>query len=139
MNSPLAAVGTLLVNPQGEILLGKRSNTHAPFWALPGGKMALGETFEQTASRELFEETAISIQHWQLIGLTNNIATYRSEGLHFIVAILTATNVTQQPKLCEPHRCKQWQWFKPSQLPEPLFEGTEQAIYNWLSRQFYQS
>ncbi|MDN6109542.1 MAG: NUDIX domain-containing protein, partial [Enterobacterales bacterium] len=42
-------VGVIIANPQGQILLGKRCGSHAPFWSIPGGHLEEGETFEQAA------------------------------------------------------------------------------------------
>lgn len=43
-------------------------------WALPGGKMDVGETFVQTGVRELFEETGVRVRAVQCrpIGLYDN-------------------------------------------------------------------
>jgi 8-oxo-dGTP diphosphatase len=39
----VAGVGVIIVNEQGEILLGKRCGKHAPFWSIPGGHLDAGE------------------------------------------------------------------------------------------------
>lgn len=101
--------------------------------------MEIGESFEQAAIREIYEETGISLLSCQLIGLTNNLDTYQKEGIHYVAAILLSGPVNQIPKRCEPNRCKKWQWFSPSQLPSPLFEGSQHAITNWIAQKFYTS
>ena len=52
----LSAVALLVVN-EGELLLQKRTDNN--LWGLPGGYMEPGETPEQSAERELFEETSL--------------------------------------------------------------------------------
>lgn len=136
--TPMIGIGAIIINTQGQFLLGKRCSSHAPYWALPGGKMELGETFEQTAQREVKEETAIDITYWQVIGLTNNLTTYHDEGVHYASVILTCAPTHQQPQLCEPDKCECWIWTTANALPEPLFEGTRQAIINWQAGLFYQ-
>jgi 8-oxo-dGTP diphosphatase len=42
-------------------------------WDLPGGHLALGETFEQCLSREIAEETSFSITPGPLLGLNQAI------------------------------------------------------------------
>jgi len=39
------------------------------YWSLPGGKVENGETVEQTASREVLEETGLTVQLLGLIGV----------------------------------------------------------------------
>ena len=73
--SVVVGVGVIIINQQGEVLLGKRSSQHAPYWSIPGGHMEAGESFEQAAQREIFEETGLNINEMKVIGLCNNPAT----------------------------------------------------------------
>lgn len=53
----MAAAAVIVVNHDGQILLQHRSDNDC--WGLPGGSMELGESFEETARRELLEETGL--------------------------------------------------------------------------------
>lgn len=58
---PEVAVGALIIK-NNKVLLIKRDQPPAKNqWAVPGGKVSLGETLQQAAVREIFEETGISI------------------------------------------------------------------------------
>ena len=50
---PRVGVGVILINGQGQVLLGKRKGSHAPYWSIAGGHLELGETFESAAIREV--------------------------------------------------------------------------------------
>lgn len=64
---PFMQTGAALIvrNENGEILLQKRSDNKK--WGLPGGCKDLGERLEDTAVRELFEETGIKLEVEDLI------------------------------------------------------------------------
>ncbi len=49
----------IIVNPEGQILLQSRADRDK--WGLPGGCQELGERFEQTAIREIKEETNLDV------------------------------------------------------------------------------
>lgn len=51
----MAGAAVLLINEKNELLLQLRQDNNC--WGLAGGALELGETLEQTAMRELFEET----------------------------------------------------------------------------------
>lgn len=39
--------------------------------------------------------------------------------------------------LMEPDKCSGWQWCDPSDLPQPHFEASRQAIACYLEKKFY--
>jgi 8-oxo-dGTP pyrophosphatase MutT (NUDIX family) len=66
-NSLVPACGTLAVDAQGRILVQRRRDTGQ--WALPMGKMELGETPSQCAIRETEEETGVLVEVAGVLGI----------------------------------------------------------------------
>lgn len=66
---PLILVGavTVIMDNEQRILLQKRKSTSYGMWGLPGGLMELGESTEDTARREVLEETGLTIGKLNLI------------------------------------------------------------------------
>jgi ADP-ribose pyrophosphatase len=86
------SVTVLPVNEKGEILLIRAFSYPGNkwHWELPGGGSNGGDDFVKASKRELLEETGISAEKWQQIGLTrplDGIATER-------MAVLIAENLT---------------------------------------------
>ena len=52
---------------EGRILLQKRADDHT--WCVPGGSMELGETPEQAARREAFEETGLVLSELEFFNI----------------------------------------------------------------------
>ena len=76
-NTLVPACGTLVVDDAGRILMQKRRDTGQ--WALPMGKMELGETPTECAIRETEEETGIRVEILSLVGIfsePNHIVAY---------------------------------------------------------------
>jgi ADP-ribose pyrophosphatase YjhB (NUDIX family) len=66
---PLILVGSvvIIINDKNQILLQRRVDRNK--WGLPGGLMELGESTEDTARREVFEETGLSLGDLHLIDI----------------------------------------------------------------------
>ena len=66
-HTPLIGVGatTLVFNDRKELLLNLRTDTNT--WGIPGGSMELYESIEETAIRELKEETGIHADELELV------------------------------------------------------------------------
>lgn len=65
---------TLVFNSKNELLLNLRSDTDT--WGIPGGSMELFETIEETAIRELKEETGINANDLELLDVLSSKEYY---------------------------------------------------------------
>lgn len=134
---PRVGLGIVIENEKGQVLVGKRKSSHAPYWSIPGGSLELGETFEQGAVREVLEEFGIRVANPQVIAVTNNLETYRSEGVHFISVILLVKKFEGKPMILEPEKCEDIMWVDPKNLPIPHFDASKLAIECYLNDKVY--
>lgn len=63
----LCAAGVIVTDSNNKILLIKRSDDGN--WCIPGGVMDVGESIEETAKREVLEETNINIEEMKLLNV----------------------------------------------------------------------
>ncbi|MBY0597933.1 NUDIX hydrolase [Bacillus bingmayongensis] len=67
--------GGCVCNEKGEVLLQKRGDNEG--WGFPGGAMEIGESAEETAIREIREETGYMVEVDEFIGVyTKYFQTY---------------------------------------------------------------
>jgi 8-oxo-dGTP diphosphatase len=72
-DSPLVGVGAVIVE-DGRVLLVKRG--HPPLageWSIPGGVLEIGETLREAAVREASEETCLTVEPSDLLGVYDRI------------------------------------------------------------------
>ena len=118
-NRPLPKVGIgVIIEKNGKVLLGKRKSVHGDgHYALPGGHLELGESWEECARREVLEETGLSLDSVEFFEVTNDIF---GNDKHYIT-IFMKTTTSGDPKNLEPHKCESWNWYEWDNLPEPAF------------------
>ncbi len=66
-NSLVPAAGILAVDDEGRLLLQRRRDTGQ--WAIPMGRMELGETPTECAVRETLEETGVTVEPTGFLGI----------------------------------------------------------------------
>jgi 8-oxo-dGTP pyrophosphatase MutT (NUDIX family) len=92
---PLILPGSvvIIVNEDGEILLQERNEGG---WGLPGGLMNLGESFLDTAKREVLEETGLYIDNLLLLEVLSGSEYYyknpNGDELYSITAVYKTTD-----------------------------------------------
>lgn len=134
---PHLGIGVIILNPAGQVLIGKREGSHAPYFSIPGGYLEPGESFEAAAIREVKEETGLDIVNPIVVGISNNLETCKAEGVHVVSVFLLAKEFSGTLTLMEPDKCSGWQWCDPADLPEPHFEASRIAISCYLEGKFY--
>ncbi|MBO4211576.1 MAG: NUDIX hydrolase [Oscillospiraceae bacterium] len=130
----LTAGATVLVLRDHKLLLNLRSDTNT--WGIPGGGLELGETLEQTAARELWEETKLRAEGFTLLHLFSGEDFYfrypNGDELYSVVALYRAENVSGEPRINDAESRK-LKFFGLDALP-PL-ESRAEKIINWLLEQ----
>ena len=112
----IARGGTLLV------LRRAPSMSYKPgAWDLPGGHLAVGESFEECLAREIEEETGLTIATPRLLGIHNSAGPY----LQAIFACAIASRA--HDIRLRPYEHVEARWVAPSELHQleliPYFEG----------------
>ncbi|KAL1737777.1 NUDIX hydrolase domain-like protein [Schizophyllum fasciatum] len=119
-------VGVFVVNESGQIIIGRRRGSHgAGTYALPGGHLEYGESFESCAAREVLEETGLAIADITFLSATNDVMA--AEEKHYVTTFVRGRVVDTQkePKVgihranfavLEPEKCDGWEWVTWDQL-----------------------
>ncbi len=137
MNRPKVGIGVIIQNGDNEILIGKRKGSHSPYFSIPGGHLEKGETFEEAAIKEVYEETGLKIGNPKVICVTNNLRTYVEEGEHYISIGLFTKEYEGGLEVKEPDKCESWEWYPMDKIPRPHFDASEFVIECFMENHFY--
>jgi len=94
---PLIAIGATVIvyNAKNEILLNRRSDTGTR--GIPGGAMEPGEAAEETARRELYEETGLEAEGFRLITVLSGPEYFfiypNGDQMHTVIILFEAVRV----------------------------------------------
>jgi 8-oxo-dGTP pyrophosphatase MutT (NUDIX family) len=101
----LAGSVTVVMDDYNRILLQKRKSTSYGMWGLPGGLMELGESTEETARREVYEETGLIIGKLNLIdvfsGADNFLKVPNGDECYFVTVAYYTREVKGEIKIDE--------------------------------------
>jgi 8-oxo-dGTP diphosphatase len=130
-------IGILIFNEEGKILIGQRRGAYGEDeYSIPGGKLDVGETFEEAAIREVQEETSLTIDQVQVISISNNLSVDKYQD-QWVTVHLKTDQFRGQPKVTEETKCNGWQWCDLVEIPEPQFEMSREAIKCYQKNKFY--
>lgn len=130
-HSPIltAGVGLFVFNENNEVLMQLRTDYN--LWGFPGGAMELGESYEETAKRELKEETNLEIEDLKMIKVLSGKDTYREypngDKLYDITAIFVVLSYKGNLKINDGES-KQLGWFNIDNIPENITDHTKNYI-----------
>ena len=113
-----AGATTLVFNSNKELLLNLRTDTNT--WGIPGGSMELYETIEETAIRELKEETGITAETLELVAVLSGKDYYfeypNGDKMCTVIVLFKVMNYNGTLKISD-NESKSLQFFPLTNLP----------------------
>ncbi|KAJ1386682.1 NUDIX hydrolase domain [Sesbania bispinosa] len=130
---PRVAVVVFLLKGRSVLLGRRRSSVGNSTFALPGGHLEFGESFEECAVREVKEETGLEIGKAEFLTVTNNVMLEQPKKCHYVTIFMRAVladdaQEKQVPQNLEPDKCDGWDWYDWAHLPHPLFGPLDKMV-----------
>lgn len=72
-NQPLVGVGTIIIEGDRVVLVKRGHPPLAGEWSIPGGVLEVGETLREAAVREALEETGLTVEPADLLGVYDRV------------------------------------------------------------------
>jgi 8-oxo-dGTP pyrophosphatase MutT (NUDIX family) len=133
---PLILVGSLVImkDEKGRILLQQRKHPYG-FWGLPGGLMELGESTEETARREVWEETGLILGNLKMIdvvsGADNFIKAPNGDEFYMVTVVYETSEISGELRMNQQESLD-FRYFKTSELPEQIVKSQRRILENYL-------
>jgi len=132
---PVLAVGALIENESGELLLVRRAREPGKGkWGLPGGFVDAGESAEQATAREVHEEVGITIEEFDYMFSGPNLYNYRGIVSPVVdLFFLCRLSAEVQIRLAVDELSEFiWTVPKPEHLDNMAFPSNRRALEFWL-------
>ena len=99
-NQPVVAVGAIVFRDNRVLLVRRGQPPSQDLWAIPGGRVEIGETLQEAAEREILEETGITIKALDPVYTFDYIERDGSARTryHYVIVDLMANYVGGEPR-----------------------------------------
>jgi 8-oxo-dGTP diphosphatase len=99
-DAPLVGVGAIIIE-QNRVVLVKRGNPPlSGEWSIPGGALEIGETLRQATAREALEETGLTVEVGELLGVYDRILRDADERTryHYVLVDFLCHRIAGEPQ-----------------------------------------
>jgi 8-oxo-dGTP diphosphatase len=141
MTEVRTGVGVMILK-DNKVLLGKRNIDPvkadselggSDCWTMPGGKMHFGEKIQDTAKREVKEETGLIARKLKVVSIGNEIV----KDAHFVTIGFLCDDFEGELKAMEPEEIVEWKWFPLDKIPNPIFPPSLKLLKNYVEKEVY--
>ncbi len=126
--NPRPAVAVIICNNAGQLLLARRAaEPKKGWWDIPGGFMEPGESAEQSARREITEETGLTIEKLEYLGSLPDV--YGPQAVPTINLCFLARVADQTPIAADDAAALAW--FDCDHLPAQMAFAHQATMLRW--------
>lgn len=114
---PMIGVGAIIIE-DGRVVLVKRA--HPPLqaeWSIPGGLLELGELVQDAAMREAREETGLTVEAGELLGVYDRVLRSPDQRVQYHYVLIDFLCRRVAGDLSAASDAAEVQWFRRSELP----------------------
>jgi len=135
---PLILVGAVVgvFDEAGKILLQKRPEG---VWGLPGGLLELGESTEEAARREVWEETGIEIGQLSLVGVWSGkqyfVKLANGDQFYAVTIAYISTDLKSTTIVIDGEETLDARFFSVKDLPERTNPLVKKVIQHYLEKE----
>ncbi len=134
-HQPIILVGAavLVVDDRGRLLMGFRSDNQS--WGIPGGGMEPGEMLEETARREVREETGLSLGQIDLFGVFSGLDFYyvypNGDQVYNVSIVYLSRDFHGDINRNDEHT--RFRFFSPDELPKVISPPVCPVLRQWVA------
>ena len=109
-NQPVVAVGAIVFRDNRVLLVRRGQPPSQDLWAIPGGRVEIGETLQEAAEREILEETGFTIKALDPVYTFDYIERDGSARTryHYVIVDLMANYVGGEPRAGDDASAARW-------------------------------
>lgn len=137
---PLIFVGsvTVIVDELGRLLLQQRKFPKGA-WGIAGGLMELGESTEEVARRELYEETGLKVDELHLINVYSGREHYikaENGDEFYVVTVAYFSEGYEGELIVDKSESITCEFFYPDELPSNMVKSHKVILDDFLSKHY---
>ena len=114
--TPLVGVGAIIIEDDRVVLVRRGHAPLAGKWSIPGGVLEVGETLRKAVVREVREETGLTIEPGELLGVFERVLPDEQGRMKYHYVLIDFLCVRKAGELVAGDDAEEARWFRREEL-----------------------